>query len=76
MYRQYGEDGEELLGEYGKIFEEEYNNILNDKLRLFGLSGDEAERMIIRYIFVALILMIFIVDTLVLIRKGIVLTAN
>lgn len=44
MYRQYGEDGEELLGEYGKIFEEEYNNILNDKLRLFGLSGDEAEK--------------------------------
>lgn len=29
-YRQYDEDGNELLGEYGKIFEEEYINILND----------------------------------------------
>jgi type III restriction enzyme len=27
-YRQYGEDGEELLGEYGRIFEEEYNAAL------------------------------------------------
>ena len=44
MYRQYDEDGEEFLGEYGKIFEEEYNNILNDKLRLFASSGDEAEK--------------------------------
>ena len=34
-YRQYGEDGEELLGEYGKIFEEEYCNILNQYLTLF-----------------------------------------
>ena len=34
------------------------------------------KRMTIRYIFVALILMIFIVDTLALIRKGIVLTVN
>ena len=29
-YRQYDEDGNELLGEYGKIFEEEYISILND----------------------------------------------
>ena len=28
-YRQYDEDGNELLGEYGKMFEEEYNNVLN-----------------------------------------------
>ncbi len=28
-YRQYDEDGNELLGEYGKIFEEEYINALN-----------------------------------------------
>ena len=28
-YRQYDEDGNELLGEYGRMFEEEYNNILN-----------------------------------------------
>lgn len=29
-YRQYDEDGNELLGEYGKIFEEEYLSILNE----------------------------------------------
>lgn len=29
-YRQYDEDGNELLGEYGKIFEEEYISILNN----------------------------------------------
>lgn len=29
-YRQYDEDGKELLGEYGKIFEEEYIHILNE----------------------------------------------
>ena len=34
-YRQYGEDGEELLGEYGRIFEEEYTAILNEYLTLF-----------------------------------------
>ena len=33
-YRQYDEDGNELLGEYGRIFEEEYNNILNEHLTL------------------------------------------
>ena len=30
-YRQYGENSEELLGEYGKIFEEEYMTVLNSK---------------------------------------------
>ncbi|MGD6731866.1 MAG: type III restriction-modification system endonuclease [Pleomorphochaeta sp.] len=34
-YRQYNENGEELLGEYGKIFEEEYLNILDSKIGLF-----------------------------------------
>ena len=34
-YRQYDEDGNELLGEYGRIFEEEYNDILNEYLNLF-----------------------------------------
>lgn len=34
-YRQYGEDGEELLGEYGRIFEEEYTAVLNENLSLF-----------------------------------------
>lgn len=44
MYRQYDEEGEELLGEYGKIFEEEYNAILNERLSLFGNSGEDAYR--------------------------------
>ncbi len=34
-YRQYGEDGEEILGEYGRIFEEEYTAVLNERLTLF-----------------------------------------
>ena len=34
-YRQYGDDGEEFLGEYGRIFEEEYTAALNERLTLF-----------------------------------------
>ena len=34
-YRQYDEDGSEVLGEYGQIFEEEYLNILNEYLTMF-----------------------------------------
>ena len=34
-YRQYDDAGNELLGEYGKIFEEEYKDILDSKLSLF-----------------------------------------
>lgn len=34
-YRQYDEYGEELLGEYGKIFEEEYMSILNENIMIF-----------------------------------------
>ena len=34
-YRQYGENGEELPGEYGKIFEQEYTDALNERLTLF-----------------------------------------
>ena len=34
-YRQYGEYGEELLGRYGEMFEEEYNAALNERLTLF-----------------------------------------
>jgi type III restriction enzyme len=34
-YRQYDESGEELLGEYGRIFEQEYNAALNTQLTLF-----------------------------------------
>ncbi|MDR3110985.1 MAG: DEAD/DEAH box helicase family protein [Planctomycetaceae bacterium] len=33
-YRQYGEDGTELSGEYGKIFEEEYNAARDERLAL------------------------------------------
>lgn len=35
-YRQYDDDGQELLGEYGAIFEEEYRSVLNDRLSLFN----------------------------------------
>jgi len=31
-YRQYDDDGNELLGEYGKIFEEEYQTALDERL--------------------------------------------
>jgi type III restriction enzyme len=34
-YRVYDETGEQTLGEYAKIFEEEYNNVRNDFLDLF-----------------------------------------
>lgn len=49
-YRQYDEDGKQMLGEYGKIFEEEYFNQLNEELTLNDpdyntyLSGIEKER--------------------------------
>ena len=34
-YRQYDENGNEVLGEYGQMFEEEYLAILNENLTLF-----------------------------------------
>ncbi len=34
-YRQYDDDNNELLGEYGKIFEEEYAKIHSEKMSLF-----------------------------------------
>lgn len=34
-YRQYDEDGEELLGEYGKMFEQEYNDVVNEYITVF-----------------------------------------
>ncbi len=49
-YRQYGEDGERQKGEYARIFEEEYNAILNERLSLFDgdyrryLTGIDARR--------------------------------
>lgn len=33
-YRQYDDDGNEKLGDYGKMFEEEYVNVLNDYITL------------------------------------------
>ena len=33
-YRQYDENGDEVLGEYGKIFEEEYISVLNEYMTL------------------------------------------
>ncbi len=34
-YRRYDEDNNQILGEYGEIFEEEYLNILNENLELY-----------------------------------------
>ncbi|MBO2527511.1 MAG: restriction endonuclease subunit R, partial [Clostridiales bacterium] len=34
-YRQYDENGEEVLGEYGQMFEQEYISVLNDYLTIF-----------------------------------------
>lgn len=34
-YRQYDENGDEVLGEYGEMFEQEYINILNENITLF-----------------------------------------
>lgn len=34
-YRMYDEDGEELLGEYGQMFEEEYRDVVNNYITLF-----------------------------------------
>jgi len=45
-YRQYGEDGAELLGEYGKMFEQEYNDALNERRTLFPTDYQEYLRKI------------------------------
>lgn len=34
-YRQYDADGNPILGEYGKMFEEEYRNIVNEYITMF-----------------------------------------
>ena len=34
-YRRYDDDGNELLGEYGKIFEQEYISVMNEHRTLF-----------------------------------------
>jgi type III restriction enzyme len=40
-YRKYDEGGAELLGEYGEMFEEEYNAVLNERLTLFPSEYQE-----------------------------------
>ena len=37
-YRQYDEDGNEVLGEYGQMFEQEYISVFNDYISLFDTS--------------------------------------
>lgn len=39
-YRKYDDDGNESLGEYGVVFEEEYTAELNERLNLFNLDSD------------------------------------
>ena len=46
-YRQYGDDGAVILGEYGRIFEEEYIAILNERLTLFPTAYQTYLREII-----------------------------
>lgn len=40
-YRKYDENGNEMLGEYGLIFEQEYINVLNDYITLFDTPYQE-----------------------------------
>lgn len=40
-YRQYDEDGNEVLGEYGQIFEQEYIHTLNDYITLYNTPYQE-----------------------------------
>ena len=37
-YRQYDEEGNELLGEYGKVFEQEYLSVLNEHRTMFDID--------------------------------------
>ena len=37
-YRQYDEDGHELLGEYGKIFEQEYRSVMHEYKTQFDMD--------------------------------------
>lgn len=45
-YRVYDEEGNELVSEYGKIFEEEYNAALNERLTLFPTAYQDYLRSI------------------------------
>ncbi|MCH5272357.1 MAG: DEAD/DEAH box helicase family protein [Lachnospiraceae bacterium] len=44
-YRQYDEDGNEVLGEYGQMFEQEYVNVLNEYITLFDTPYQEYLRL-------------------------------
>lgn len=46
-YRQYDETGEEVAGEYARMFEEEYNSVVSEYIRL---DGDEAYMKYLREI--------------------------
>lgn len=45
-YRQYNADGEAILGEYGRIFEEEYTVALHERLTLFPTAYQDYLRKI------------------------------
>jgi type III restriction enzyme len=45
-YRKYGESGDELVGEYGEIFEQEYKAALDERLTLFPTSYQDYLRSI------------------------------
>ncbi|EGS30373.1 type III restriction enzyme, res subunit [Peptoniphilus sp. oral taxon 375 str. F0436] len=45
-YRQYDENGEEVLGDYGKIFEREYNSVLNEYRTFFDTPYQDYLRKI------------------------------
>lgn len=45
-YRKYNEDGKEVNSEYGEMFEEEYNDILNEYLTLFNTPYEQYLRSI------------------------------
>ena len=45
-YRQYDEDGNELLGDYGQVFEQEYISVLNEYITLFDTPYQDYLRSI------------------------------
>lgn len=47
-YRQYDEEGNELLGEYGQMFEQEYNEVVNDYINIFDTLLLERQLLLLR----------------------------
>lgn len=43
-YHQYDVDGEEILGEYGQIFEQEYSDIVNEYITVFDADNISGKR--------------------------------